>query len=347
MSNNTQTPVSVERTEEGSLVKFGFNRTLSRMLHTAVPGVEYSASEEGWVVPLAGEAKLDATVAKMNAELVADQKDRAEIEKLAKASALGAMVANGSSSEAVARISDYIQKEKNIVGEMLNVNGRYAAQLTGFGADDGAAFVTIHRIDELDNAVFKGESYAIRYGSDGKAKVQPFQRAAERLDESLGKNVDGVTVRKEGDKYLVEFDYLPALSNRIRRVASSEMDKETKVWSVDADKKDFLARAVSDMRREYVEDRKDRETIEQASREAIDNANIRDAFTKDGTKHKGTVIATNDRFVAQHTGREYVAIHRASALDREVQKGDSVTVEYKERKGIVHPPKEKGRSLER
>lgn len=344
MARGAETDISVESTDQGTVVRFGFNRTLAKLLHAALPGVKYEDGLEGWLVPQDGESRLPAAMEKLRVELTADANDRRDIERMARDSAHAAMVENGSVADA--QISDYIKKDKSLNGEILNVNGRYAAQLTGFGAEDGAAFVTLHRLDALDSSVFKGGSYAIRYGHEGKAKVQPFQRATERLDESLGKCVDGVTVFKRDGKYRVEFDYVPALSNRIRRVASAEMDKESKAWMVDADKKDFLARAVNEMRREYVEDRKDRENIEQAAREAIDGANVRDAYTVDGTKHRGQVIAVNDRFVAQHTGREYVAVHRASSLNREVAKGDAITVEYKGRKGLVLPPKEKSRSLE-
>jgi hypothetical protein len=333
--------------ENKALVDFEFNRPLMAMLRE-LPGAAYNKEEEVWEVPFAGgeEAhKVNLVVANMREELSLDVKDRDQVSKDVRTAVIAKMVENGSQVPEP-KISDFHERGKRVAGDILAANGRWAAQFTGFGTNDGAGFVTLHRQSELNQPVFKGDDVAITYGDKGLAAVESGLTQAEKLDATLGSMVDGVKVELADGKYKVSFDYNPALSARISRIADTQFNKEEAVWEVGADAKSFVARAVNDMRKEYVADQRDLREMEGAASERLDGAVLKNAFTKDGTRTSGAVMAVNDRYVLQHTGREYFSAHRAAAFQDKPSVGQSVSVLYDKGRAQVQQ-RDKTQSLDR
>ena len=329
-------------------VKFPYNQALVREMRD-VKGAEFNKDTGAWHVPLAEYDALAGAVGKMRKELERTVVDAADIMDRAEQTARALMQANGVDVDVDPKISDYRNTDKATLGEIINVNARFAAQLTGYGREDGAAFVTIHRLADLDQQLFKGDDVAITYDAKGRGKVAERGKSlAEKLDESMGKYVDGVKVLEQDGKYKIAFDYNPAVQHRLQRVDGVEFNKGEKVWEVGADKKEFVARAVNDMRKEVVADRADREQIEKVANEKIDGAKVKDAFTKDGQSYTGQVLAKNERYVLQHTGKEYAAVHRAAALADDPAVGKSVKVTYQQGRGqVVDKSQQRAQGMER
>lgn len=315
------------------LVGFDYNPVLVNEIR-GVAGAAYSKDAGAWTVPGAQRDALAKIIPKMRDEVVQDGLDLQNINNVAHEAALQKMRETGREAGAP-KISDYHVLGKAVAGEIISVNGRYAAQLTGFGKEDGAAFVTVHRVSELSDQVFKGDKVTITYGEKGKGQVQYRQSQEEKLDESLGKYVDGVKVIKDNDRYKIAFDYNPVLTHRIQRIDGAQFNREERVWEVAGDKKEFIARAVNDMRKEVTADRTDRAQIEAVATEKIDGAKVKDAFTKDGTTYSGKVLAANERYVLQHSGKEYVTVHRAAALAEKPEIGRNARVTYKDGRGHI------------
>lgn len=315
-------------------VAFPFNSQLASRMR-GIPGADFDREGEVWTVPVAQYDALAKAVPAMRQELDLENESRADIENIAYGTALIKMEEQGVDDTVLPRLTNYHASDKPTVGELIAVNGRFAAQLTGFGKNDGAAFVTIHRLSDLTEEVFKGEKVAIQYNDKGRGQVTYRQPLEEKLDESLGKYVDGVKVIESEGKYKVSFDYNPVLSSRLQRVDGVEFHEEQKVWEVGTDKKAFVARAVNDMRKEVVADRADRKEMEDLAADKIDGVKVKDAFTKDGQTHTGKVLGANARYVLQHTGKEYAALHRADALSERPEIGKNVRVAYEKGKGKV------------
>lgn len=314
-------------------VAFEYNPVLVKEMR----GIEGAAFNKGagvWAVSLSQYDALADSVAKMRGEMVQDASDLTDIKNIAVEAALKKMKEQGFEG-ASPRLTDFHPAGKPLSGEIISVNGRYAAQLTGFGRDDGAAFITLHRVAELSEQIFKGDKVTIAYDDRGKGKVEYRQSLEEKLDESLGKYVDGVKVVEVDGQYKVSFDYNPALSQRIQRIDGAEFNREEKAWEVASDKKEFVARAVNDMRKEVLADRADREQIETVANEKIDGAKVKDAFTKDGTSYIGKVLAANDRYVLQHSGKEYATVHRAASLSEKPEVGQNAKITYQGGRGQV------------
>lgn len=333
--------------EGKAMVDFPYSPTLVSMLRE-VDGAAFDKEQEVWMVPVTAEnaEKLNKAVESMRKEAALDSKDQSQVMTDVRELAIAKMHANGSVADEP-KISDFHERGKRLAGDILAANGRWAAQFTGFGKEDGAAFIVLHRQAELTQQVFKGDDVAVTYGEKGRAVVESGLTQVEKLDESLGKDVDGVKVEMGGDgKYKVSFDYSPALSGRIGRIEGAEFNKEEKVWEVAGDKKDFLARAVNDMRKEVVADQHDLREMESVASESLDGAILKSAFTKDGTRTSGEIKAVNDHYVLQHTGREYFAAHRADAFKEKPSVGQSVSVLYEKGRAQVQQ-REKAQSVER
>lgn len=329
-------------------VKFPYNQVLMREIRD-VKGAEFNKDSGAWRVALDQYDALSDALGKMRKELERTEVDAAEIVNLAAQTVSERRAAQGASTHVDPKISDYRNVGKPSNGEIINVNARFAAQLTGYGREDGAAFVAIHRLSDLDHQLFKGENVSITYDAKGRGQVTDRGKSpTEKLDESMGKYVDGVKVLEQDGKYKITFDYNPAVQHRLQRVDSVVFNKDEKVWEVGADKKEFIARAVNDMRKEVVADRADREQIEKVANEKIDGAKVKEAFTKDGQSYTGKVLAKNDRYVLQHTGKEYTAVHRASSLTDDPMIGRSVKVTYQQGRGqVVDKLQQKAQGLER
>jgi hypothetical protein len=329
-------------------IKFPYDRALMRRIWN-IPGAELNEATKTWQIPLNQYDALSETLGKMRQEIKHIATDAADIRNHAEQTARKLMQTNGVDVSVNPKISDYRNTNKATLGEIINVNGHFAAQLTGYGQQDGAAFVAIHRLADLDQPLFKGDNVAITYDSKGRGKVAERSKPlTEQLDESMGKYVDGIKVLEQDGKYKIAFDYNPVVQHRLQRIDGVELNRDEKVWEVGTDKKVFVARAVNDMRKEIVADHADREQIEKMANEKIDGAKVKDAFIKDGQSYAGQVLAKNDRYVLQHSGREYAVAHRVSSLTNVPEVGQSVKVTYQQGRGqVVDKSQQKAQGLER
>ncbi len=321
-------------------VRFKYNPDLVAQIRR-IPGAEFDGND-AWRVPVAQYEALAEIAASMRKVYVLDAAAYDGIVSLAGQTARDRQGA----ADVTPRLSDFHPREEALRGEIISVNDRYAAQLTGMGQRDGAAFVTLHRLADLSEAVFKGDKVSITYGEKGRARVAQSLTAEEKLDASLGKSVDGVKVTEEAGQYKIAFDYNPVLSERIARIDGARLDRDEKVWVTDANLKSFVARAVNDMRKEVVADRADRDQIVSVAEERIDAPKVRDAFAGNGKVYVGQVLAVNDRYMLQHAGKDHVVLHRAHALDDKPAAGQKVKVQYQSGRGhVMQTPAE--RSLSR
>lgn len=293
----------------------------------AVAGAGFNKETGTWDVPLEQYDALHAALPQARAESVEDAKARANIGERAK-DALQAIV------DAPIVIGDFHPRDVTLYGNIVSVNGRYAAQHTGLD-DEGQARVVIHRLDDLRTPVFNGDRVGITYGGKGRAGVELVENSQQSFADTLGQAHEGVKVVAENGSYLVSFDYNPALTERIQRIDGATFDRESRSWSVPGDKQEFLARAVRDMRTEYAADKADRRDAEQLAHQKIDNANVRVAYTADGQAYVGRVVGVVGRYLVQHTGREFMALHRVSALDEKPSIGADVKIAYDKGRGRV------------
>jgi hypothetical protein len=319
-------------------VRFGYNPGLVAQIR-AIPGAEF-AGNNAWRVPVAQYDALAEVAASMRKELLLDVAAHEGIVSLAQQVARGRQEA----PEVQPRLSDFHPRDEALRGEIISVNDRYAAQVTGTGTRDGVAVVTLHRLADLSEALFKGDRVSITYGEKGRAKVGQLQTVEEKLDASLGKSVDGVKVTQEGGQYRIEFDYNPVLADRIARIDGADFRRDEKVWVTDANLKTFVARAVNDMRKEVVADRADREQMMEVAAELIDSPKPHDAFTADGKSYSGRVLAINERYVLQHSGKDHVTLHRARSFEEVPAAGQNARISYRQGKAHVN---EQARERER
>ncbi|MFJ3317211.1 hypothetical protein ACIPLR_17790 [Herbaspirillum huttiense] len=329
------------------LVQFPFNHAfLTRMRE--IEGAEFDKNPQinAWVVPYGKADELGEAVAFLRDEVGLNQEAFLSVKASAVEKGLSLMKAKGFSGDP--KVHDFIEKGKDYTGEIVAANGRYAAQFNGLAKDNGTAFISIHQLSELRDAVFVGDDVRIKYDDKGRASVGDGRTNLEKLRSvPNGQESDGVTVTKDEDGFKIAFAFNPALSARIGKLEGAAFDREAKVWNVPAEMEEFVARAVNDMRREVVSEKGDRNKIEAAVARKLDSANVRDAFTKDGQETTGKILAINDRFVAQHTGREYVSLHRVGQLQDIPNVGDKVKIRYDKGRASVQPKPERSQGLER
>lgn len=329
--------------EGGFAVAFEFDRKLSSMMQ-AVQGAQYDKEAKLYVVPAASGEALGTKLKEMRLEFNAIEADRAAIEKLAHAGGLKAQRENGAGAEvASARVSDYKEVGKFNAGEIINANARFVAQLTGFGKDDGVAFVVIHRRADLDRGfdLMKGDNVGIKYDSKylgGVTDLAKAKSAAELeadFDSELGRAVDGVTLTDRGDSIGVAFAVNPALMARLRRVDGATFNGTDKLWEVPAANKEFVLRAAHDMRTRFVAEEKDIAVLKGAAETKIDGAKVEKAFTKDGTEHFGAVVAVGSTHLLQKGGQDKFKLHNLAALDKNPVIGQNLSIKYNKGHGTV------------
>ncbi|CAB3755805.1 KfrB domain-containing protein [Paraburkholderia humisilvae] len=318
-------------------VSFSYEPALAAQIRK-IAGARFDRDADVWKVPVSQYDALLEAVVGMRSEYVLDGASRSDIERLVAALGAQGRGAVGVDSALLPRMSDYHPVGEALRGEIIAVNDRYAAQqLTRFDGRDGAAFVTLHRLAELGERVFRGDKVCIVYGEDGRATVSPMQTIGEKLDSSLGQSVDGVTVMREGDTYTISFDFNPVLSDLIQRVDGTSFDRERKVHVADANVKSLVARAVDDMRKEFIADRADREQM-QSIVNGVDGAKVHDADVSDGKAYSGRVLAANGRYVLQHVGKDHVALHRVCNLGAVPKVGHRARIAYQNGRGRVSEP---------
>lgn len=330
--------------DQSFVVEVPYDRALVARMR-AIEGAAFDKQDSLWKVPADKAQVLADSVEDIRRLNFAISQDRSHIMALATASAVERQQLNGANDAVVPKVGDFIKKGTSYNGEILNVNGHYAAQLTGFGKDDGAAFVTVHRLANLDKSVFKGNNLRLSYNDRGDAQVIDRNTVKSQddvlndFDQSLEQTVDGVTVKQAGDQYLVSFAFNPTLRQRLQRVDGVEFDDGVKAFAVPMANREFVARAVHEMRAEFVTDLADREKLSSLANGKIDGANVRDAYTKDGFKHFGEIIGTNDRYALQYGGKDDFKLHRLANLEidgsNKIKAGDDVTITYDKGRGAV------------
>lgn len=331
LANGTERGVDVESTEQGFAVRFEFDREMVDRLRR-VDGVAFN--DGAWHVPAAVEAALGKAVKDMRFMHEAIAKDRTEIFELATASAVAAQVAQGH-GEVPPKVGDFHRPGTSSSGEIVNVNSRFAAQLTGFGKENGAAFVSVHRLANLDNPmIMKGDDVRISYDERGKGSV--IARSPQAQSVAMGEKVDGVKIEEKGDQLVVSFDFNPALETRLRRVAGVEFDKEANVFLVPDENRPFVLRAVADMRKEFVAQQAEKAALVEMAQAKVDNAVVRDAFTKDGQRHVGPMVGETERYMLQSVGQGQFKLHRRESLEGDTPVvGHMLDVAYQKGRGTV------------
>jgi hypothetical protein len=332
--------VAVAAVGEGFDVAFDYDRELVRRMQE-VEGAKFNTTEGVWNVPLASEEALLKAVTGMRYENEAISHDKAQMMILASKTAVERQTQNGAAELVDPKVSDYIKAGTSYSGEIINVNGRFAAQLTGFGKENGAAFVVIHRLANLRDPVFKGDNARIKYNDKGLGEVgdRNKEKSADEIsrefDETLGQRIDGVTVAATNGKFIVSFPFNQTMRQRLERVDKVEFKSEDKVFEVPAVNREYLVRAVSDMRNEFVADQKERAVLTQQAALKVDGPSVRDAFTKDDFSHSGQVMSVSDRYVLQHGGKDDFKLHRRDSLDLTPAVGENVKISYNKGRGTV------------
>lgn len=325
----------------GYAVSFAFDRQLSKMLRD-VPGASYSKDHGANLVPASSIDQLGKAVNTMRVEAQAIAADLHGIRELALASGMSAQRENQSARGAVPHASDFHEPGKFYGGEVVNANARFIAQFSGFGKDNGAAFLTIHRLADLDRGkIMKGDHVGIKYDSKflgtvtDLAKNKSDAQLEADYQKDLGQAVDGVSVTDRGDKLGVAFDIHPVLVARIRRIEGAAFNAADKVWEIPQDKREYALRAVQDMRHEFVADGKDTEMMRGIAESKIDGAKVSKAFTKDGQESFGKVVAVSDRYVLQKAGGDKFTLHHLAALSHKPELDQNLSIKYSRGVGAV------------
>ncbi|HEX7648060.1 MAG TPA: hypothetical protein VF450_11690 [Noviherbaspirillum sp.] len=319
-----QDPVSVTKSRSNQLVSFAYHpEAVARLAR--LDGASFDEDKKRWVLPLSLGDAADKAINDVRKILEEDRRDRANIERDLQGPVAAVLRENGT-PEAPIRVSDFKNREEPTVGPILMANGGWAAQLTGFGKEDGAAFVSLHRQVALARTVFKDERVAVQYSVMGRATVS---NLPPDFEKSIGKKIDGVQVRETDDLFRIEFEFNPDLARRIGRVDGARYDREEGATFVPLDKREFVARAVNDMRDTYLKTRREAEKMAEVASEHLKGERPAWAFRADrGPSMTGPVIAVGEYIVLQHTGRSGFKMHFKSDLDKVPTVGSPVTIKY-------------------
>jgi len=205
--------VQVKDSPLGKQVFFDYSKELAKVIGE-VDLAKYDTVERVWNIPANSKALLvkegeptswlDAAVSKMRGIVIEQSADMQNIMELATASA---------SSRGVKPGIHFPVGDHSYTGPILNVNGNFAAQLSGTDEKNGVGFITIHKLANLGKPVFKGDDLRIDY--DDKRKVshvrstaifQQQQKEREALTSLAGGLVDGASVwnasKKDGAKHI-------------------------------------------------------------------------------------------------------------------------------------------------
>lgn len=332
--------VSVKSVNDGFSLAIPFDRQLQAIVDR-IPNATYHKDAKFYLVPTASAAVLGDKVRDMRKMAKAIAEDLGSITELATQSARKAQEANGN-FRAQPQVNAYREAGRGYTGEIINANTHFVAQHTGFGKEDGAAFVTIHRLADLNQRnLLKGDKVRIQYDDRMMATVsdvglsRTLAQMTADFDKQKGREVDGVTLTDRGDKIGLAFSIHPVLAERIRKVDGAGFNKEDKVWEVPKRNQEYALRAADDMRKEFVLDQKDIQLMGQIAEERIDGAKVRQAYTKDGMRHFGDVLAVTDRYALQKTGRGEFSLHHVSALSEKPQVGQNLSIVYNKGRGSV------------
>lgn len=323
--------VEVVERRDGMTVKFPYHPDMVARIKR-VAGVEFSEKQRGFIIPKESMEAARKALEDVRAIAGADHEALQAITVLANSTARLIMTEKGVAKGIKPQVSTFHKRDHSYRGEIINSNGRYAAQLTGFGKDDGAAFVVVHRLADLNHEMFKGERFAVSYDDKGRATVEALP---PEFDKTLGKEMDGVKVVEVGDKFHISFGFNPELSARLNRVAGVEFNQEARAYTALVADRTFVERAVNDMRKIYVAEGAELREMSVEAERRMDGAKVLRPLVRGGQDYKGEVVAVSDHFVLQHTGREYFTAHRIKDLDRRPEIGEQVKVKYQASRGQV------------
>ena len=332
--------VAVSAVKEGFSLVIPFDRQLQAIMDR-IPNASFHKEGKYYLVPAASAAVLGDQVRALRKMSKSIAEDMGSITELATQSARKLQEDNGN-FRSKPQVNGYREAGRGYQGEIINANTHYVAQFTGFGKEDGAAFVTIHRLVDLNQRnLLKGDKVRIQYDdrmlgvvSDLSQSRTVAQMTAD-FEKHLGQQVDGVTLTTRGDNIGVAFAMHPVLAERIRKVDGAAFHKGDRVWEVPKRNQEYALRAADDMRKEFALDKKDVQLMGQIAEEKIDGAKVRHAFAKDGQRHFGIVFAVSDRYALQKTGRDEFSLHHLSALSQKPTVNQNLSIEYNKGKGSV------------
>lgn len=189
--------VQVKDVDGGKQVIFDYNKEMTQVIG-AVAGAKFDQEGRVWNVP--GDSKalavgaeqnssyFDMAINKMRGIAIETAKDYEEILAMTNATA----TERGFTPGIV-----FPDKDHSYQGEILRVNGHYAAQKTG--EKEGVGFVTIHTLADLGKPVFKGDDMRIDYDKTRQVSVRTTavfeQQKGER--EQLNKIATGLADNAE------------------------------------------------------------------------------------------------------------------------------------------------------
>ena len=334
--------VTVIQMDDGNYaVAFDYDRQLAALMRS-VPGAQYNKDDDLYKVPTSSVADLGKAAESMRIGHSFIVESLLDIKTRASGSGHDAQRNNGAAVGVLAKISDFIEPGRFYAGEIVNANAHFAAQLTGFGQADGAAFIAIHRLANLDNVkIMKGDHFGIKYDGKFRGVVSDLSKSksADELEAEFkanqGKTIDGVALTDRQDKIGVAFDLNPVLLARIKRVDGAQFNKEDKVWEIPREKMPFVLRAVHDMRAEFVLDAKEVVTMQAIAESKIDGAKMSKAYTKDDQEHFGKVLAVGDRFALQKAGQDKFTLHYLAALSQKPVVDQNLAIKYSKGVGAV------------
>lgn len=335
---NDQDGVSVFQDADGGyLVTFEFDRQLAKEMRN-VPNAVFDPLERCYLVPAEQGDVLQRIVKSMRRESVEIQLDLVRIKDLAIKNAQ----ATQSDQRVKPMVSCYIEPGRFYGGEVINASSRFVAQSNGFGKENGAAFVSIHRIADLSRGrIFKGERIGITYDSKfhGNVVDLPKDKSDAQLEaefqSSLGKEVDGVTLTDRGGSIGVAFALNPALLARVRRVEGAMFNREDKVWELPKEQQVFALRTAHSMRNDFVLDGKEIDMLRSVAADKLDGAKVSKAFNKEGFEHFGQVLAVGDRYALQKSGQDRFVLHSLVSLSAVPEVGQNISVTYSRGLGQV------------
>lgn len=347
--------VNVDINDDGFIVTLPYDAE-TRLKISKVPGAAFDKVAKHWKIPKSSEEILDKVVEELHFDVKSIEKDRTSIFELATTSAYARMNEKGIDKGVKPQIDDFIQKDTSHSGEVIHVNGRFAAQLTGAGNENGAEFIKIHRKTALNKSVLNGDSVTIKYNNNLIGEVEAYKSKADKakeFDANIGSTINGITVNVVDDKFLISFDINSDIKSRLQRIADVVFNNEVKAFEVPLTHKEPVIRAVSDMRDIYVADQKERSELTAYASTLKDGASVRNAFTKDGMFHSGEIIKALDIYVLQDGQKNEIKLHRQSDLSQKItpnQERQKVDIKYVKGRGVIQEKKlekDVSKSLER
>lgn len=333
MADSTNSGIDVLTIDDGFLVTFPFDAELVRMMQK-VKGANWNEGEQAWHIPQNSSEQLDKTVKSMEFELKALTKDHQEILKLAHVSAMALMQERKADKDALPHMrDDWVESKGSQSGVILNVNGRFAAQASGHDAETGMQYVKIHRTAVLNSPVYKGDNVRITYNSNKRADVQDLSKVknrdqrAKEFDATLYQVIDGVVVGEKDGKYQINFAYNEAMKERVQRIDGANYNDSEKAWEVSVDKKDFVVKAVADIRAEYVVDMAERQKLVDFAGTKVDGPKVWNSNTQD-RRHYGKIIETSERYVLQEKGKGEFQLHLKDRIKQELEKDKTYEISF-------------------